>query len=124
MEVQEDLGRKWPNIPHVHQPGRGQAEGEEGGDKAPDPARVARGGAPAAAGQPGGGGGVEAAPAAARQLALQAGQQVELQTNVREDFTITEKAPTRAFSWLKAPTSAFTFKTLVRHYAKRAFTPR
>ena len=29
-----------------------------------------------------------------------------------EDFTITEKAPTRAFSWLKAPTSAFTFKTL------------
>ena len=26
-------------------------------------------------------------------------------------FTITEKAPTRAFSWLKAPTSAFT-----RHY--------
>ena len=22
-------------------------------------------------------------------------------------FTITEKAPTRAFSWLKAPTSAF-----------------
>ena len=30
--------------------------------------------------------------------------------------TITEKAPTRAFSWLKAPTSAFTFKTLLRHY--------
>ena len=27
-------------------------------------------------------------------------------------FTITEKAPTRAFSWLKAPISAFTFKTL------------
>ena len=26
--------------------------------------------------------------------------------------TITEKAPTRAFSWLKAATSAFTFKTL------------
>ena len=26
--------------------------------------------------------------------------------------TITEKAPTRAFSWLKAHTSAFTFKTL------------
>ena len=24
-------------------------------------------------------------------------------------FTMTEKAPTRAFSWLKAPTSAFTF---------------
>ena len=27
-------------------------------------------------------------------------------------FTIMEKAPTRAFSWLKAPTSAFTFETL------------
>ena len=26
-------------------------------------------------------------------------------------FTITEKAPTRAFSWLRAPTSAFTFQT-------------
>ena len=31
---------------------------------------------------------------------------------------------TRAFSWLKAPTRAFTFKTLLRHYAKRALTPR
>ena len=39
-------------------------------------------------------------------------------------FTITEKDPTRAFSWLKAPTSAFTFKTLLRHYAKQALTPR
>ena len=29
-----------------------------------------------------------------------------------EDFTITEKAPTWAFSWLKVPNSAFTFKTL------------
>ena len=38
--------------------------------------------------------------------------------------TITEKAPTRAFSWLKVPTSAFTFKTLLRHYAKRALAPR
>ena len=28
------------------------------------------------------------------------------------------------FSWLEAPTSAFTFKTLLRHYAKRALTPR
>ena len=33
--------------------------------------------------------------------------------------TITEKAPTRAFSWLKAPTSTFTFKTLLRHYANQ-----
>ena len=39
-------------------------------------------------------------------------------------FTITEKAPIMAFSWLKTPTSAFTFKTLLRHYAKRALTPR
>ena len=31
---------------------------------------------------------------------------------VCEDFTITEKAPTRAFPWLKVPTSAFTFKAL------------
>ena len=29
-------------------------------------------------------------------------------------FTITEEAPTRAFSWLKAATTAFTFKTLLR----------
>ena len=34
-------------------------------------------------------------------------------------FTITEKALTRALSWLKAPSSSFTFKTLLRHYAKR-----
>ena len=39
-------------------------------------------------------------------------------------ITVTEKAPTRAFYWLKAPTNAFTFKTLLRHYAKRAWTPR
>ena len=32
-------------------------------------------------------------------------------------FVISEKAPTRAFSWLKAATTAFTFKTLLRHYA-------
>ena len=44
--------------------------------------------------------------------------------NFPEDFTITEKAPTRAFSWLKAPTSAFTFKTLLRHYAEWALIPR
>ena len=31
---------------------------------------------------------------------------LELQTKVREYFTITEKAPIRALSWLKAPTSA------------------
>ena len=31
---------------------------------------------------------------------------------VHKDFTIMEKAYTRTFSWLKVPTSAFTFKTL------------
>ena len=35
-----------------------------------------------------------------------------------------EKSPTRAFSWLKAPTRAFTFKTLLRLYAKWALTPQ
>ena len=59
-----------------------------------------------------------------REEARDGGWTVELQTKVREDFTIMEKAPTRAFSWLKAPTSAFTLKTLLRHYAKRALTPR
>ena len=39
-------------------------------------------------------------------------------------FVIMEKAPTRAFPWLKAATTTFTFKTLLRHYAKWALTPR
>ena len=47
-----------------------------------------------------------------------------LQTKAIQRFVITEKAPTRAFSWLKVATTAFTFKTLLRHYAKRALTPR
>ena len=37
---------------------------------------------------------------------------LELETNLRENFTITEKASPRAFSWLKVPTSAFTLKTI------------
>ena len=51
-------------------------------------------------------------------LAASCGQRwrlvIELQTKVSEDFTITEKASihTGALSWFKAPTSAFTFKTL------------
>ena len=28
------------------------------------------------------------------------------------------------YSWLKAATTAFSFKTLLRHYAKQALTPR
>ena len=39
-------------------------------------------------------------------------------------FVITEKAPTWALSWLKVATTAFTFKTLIRHYAKRPLTPQ
>ena len=35
-----------------------------------------------------------------------------LQTINRRSCTIMEKAPTKAFSWLKAATTAFTFKTL------------
>ena len=38
---------------------------------------------------------------------------------VPEDLTITEKDPTGAFSWLKAATTAFTFKTLLGHYTKQ-----
>ena len=48
---------------------------------------------------------------------------VEIQTKAIRRFVITEKAPTRAFSWLKAATTAFTFKTLLRHYAEQALTP-
>ena len=39
-------------------------------------------------------------------------------------FVITEKAPTRAFSWLKVAATAFTFKTLLRHYANVKLGPR
>ena len=37
---------------------------------------------------------------------------VGLQTKVGEDFTITEKASTRAISWLKVSTSTLTFRNL------------
>ena len=50
--------------------------------------------------------------------------QLVLYTINRRWCIITEKAPTKAFSWLKAATTAFTFKTLLRHYAKQALTPR
>ena len=39
------------------------------------------------------------------------GPLLEPQTKLREDFTIMEKAPTKAFYWLKVPTSTFTFMT-------------
>ena len=50
------------------------------------------------------------------------GWTLEIQTKSIRRLVITEKAPTRAFSWLKAATTAFTFKTLLRHYAKLALT--
>ena len=43
-------------------------------------------------------------------------------TNDPVVFTITEKAPTRSFSLLRAPTNTFTFKTILRQYAKLALT--
>ena len=49
---------------------------------------------------------------------------LELQTINRRSCTITEKVPSRVFSWLKVVTTAFTFKTLLRHYAQWALTPR
>ena len=45
---------------------------------------------------------------------------LELETKVLKHFTIMEKAPTKAFSWLKAPTNTFTFETLLRLYDKWA----
>ena len=36
-----------------------------------------------------------------------------LQTKAIRRFVITEKAPTRAFSWLKAATTTFTFNSLL-----------
>ena len=42
--------------------------------------------------------------------------EVELSTNLREVSQCPEKAPTRAFSLLKASICAFTVKNLLRHY--------
>ena len=43
---------------------------------------------------------------------------LELETKVREVYTITEKVPTRAFALLKA----FTFENLLRHFARQMLT--
>ena len=43
--------------------------------------------------------------------------QLELLAINRRSCTITEKAPTRAFSWLKVANTTFTLKTILRHYA-------
>ena len=47
--------------------------------------------------------------------------QLELETKIREVVTIMikEKSPGKAFSWLIAPSSAFTLKILLRRYATR-----
>ena len=55
---------------------------------------------------------------ALNQRKLRATNILVLQTKAIRRFVVTEKATTRAFSWLKGPTSAFTYKTLLRHYAK------
>ena len=48
-----------------------------------------------------------------------AGGGLELQTKISQS----QRRPlNRAFSWLKSPTRAFTFKTLLRHYTKQALT--
>ena len=47
---------------------------------------------------------------------------LELQTIHQQSCTITEKAPTRAFSWIKAATTTSTFKNLLRYYAKKTLT--
>ena len=52
------------------------------------------------------------------------GESAIVPQKVPSEGSYTEKAPTRAFSWLKAATTAFTFKTLLRHYAKWALTPQ
>ena len=41
-----------------------------------------------------------------------------------ELLTINWQSCTITISWLKAATTAFTFKTLLRYYAKRALTPQ
>ena len=50
---------------------------------------------------------------------------IQLKVTVLElETKVHPKAPTSAFSLLKAPTTAFTFKTLLRHYAKPALSPQ
>ena len=43
------------------------------------------------------------------------GSGLELLKNIREDFTITEKATIRAFSWLKVPTFLLSVFSLNSH---------
>ena len=50
--------------------------------------------------------------------------QVSASKSTFEGLQSRRRPLSRAFSWLKAATAAFTFKTLLRHYAKWALTPR
>ena len=52
------------------------------------------------------------------ELFSERGEPLELKTKVHEDFTITEKASTMAFSLEKVPANTFAIKNLLRHYAK------
>ena len=63
-------------------------------------------------------------PATCGTLTGSHSKNMELLLINRLTCTITEKAPTRSFTRLKVATNAFTYKTLLRHYAKRALTPR
>ena len=60
--------------------------------------------------------GLALAPGCHAVLAAAEGGAAQLEASASKKsirrFVITEKAPTRAFSWLKAATTAFTFKTL------------
>ena len=42
-----------------------------------------------------------------------------LESRVANNPSVFKKASTRAFTWLKEPTSTFTLKTLLRYYAKQ-----
>ena len=47
---------------------------------------------------------------------------MELESKVREVFTMLEKAPARAFFWCKVVTTAFTFTNLLLNHAKCSLT--
>ena len=54
-----------------------------------------------------------------RNLSILAGVLLEIQTKVHPKVLNHGEGP---FSWLKAATTAFTFKTLLRHYAKQVLS--
>ena len=62
------------------------------------------------------------------QLIFSSPAQPRLQSSAADDPSVSQLVftimSTRALSWLKVHNSAFTFKTLLRNYAKRALTPQ